>query len=538
MTRLKSPVRVLLAALALGWATDLLFYGNRLGVSVPIFVVFLLGALFILGRAERVQLKHRNLWLMAPLVFFAAMIAVRANEMLTLANVTAVIVLLALLAFFYAADHIERLGMLGYPVVVGLAIGRMLTRPAPEVSTVAQSASAHKAQLRRVAPILRGIVIALPVLIIFTALLSSADTIFAGYLGDLFKLDLLSDMPEMLLRQVFILIATWVIAGVYFLALTRRPAEEADDPNSLPGSLNPGSLFGFVEGAVVLALVNLLFIVFAWIQFTQLFSGEAARTMHFEVYREYVRRGFGELLVVCILTMLLILGLRWMAWKETTREIRIFNSLSTLMIILAVVLLVSAFLRMIVWEGIDFYIYTQLRLYIRVFIVWLGVLFAWLLYTLWLKPNRFAIGAFVVGLGFLVTINAMNPDADVAAYNLKRNDELSVRYLHLLSDDAVPALVAGLGSTTGEVQVRLRAHLGERLQLMDYDRNLDRWPSFHLAHWQAQEMLNELHAAGVIKRPSEIAQLMQPGYAAELRQWIYTTGLMRRPDYGVGYYAR
>ncbi|HEX9986998.1 MAG TPA: DUF4173 domain-containing protein [Chloroflexia bacterium] len=538
MTRLKSPVRVLLAALALGWVTDLLFYGNRLGVSVPIFLLFLLGALFMLGRVESVQLKHRNLWLLAPLVFFAAMVAVRANEMLTFANVTAVIVLLALLAFFYAADHIERLGMLGYPVVVGLAIGRMLTRPAPEVSTVAQSASAHKAQLRRVAPILRGIVIALPVLIIFTALLSSADTVFAGYLGDVFKLDLFNNMPEMLLRQVFILMATWVIAGVYFLALTRRTPENADEPDKLPGSLNPGSLFGFVEGAVVLALVNLLFIVFAWIQFTQLFSGEAARTMHFEVFREYVRRGFGELLVVSILTMLLILGLRWMAWKETAREIRIFNGLSTLMIILAVVMLVSAFLRMIVWEGIDFYIYTQLRLYIRVFIVWLGVLFAWLLYTLWLKPNRFAIGAFVVALGFLVTINYMNPDADVAAYNLKRNDELSVRYLHLLSDDAVPALVAGLNSTTGDVRERLRAHLGERLQIMDYDRNLDRWPSFHLSHWQAQEMLNKLHAAGVIKRPGEIAQLLRPEYAAQLRQWNYTTGRMRRPDYGIGYYAR
>jgi hypothetical protein len=538
MTRLKSPVRVLLAALALGWATDLLFYGNRLGVSVPLFVVFLLGALFILGRAESVQLKHRNLWMLAPLVFFAVMVAVRANEMLTLANITAVIVLLALLAFFYAADHIERLGMLGYPVVVGLAIGRMLTRPAPEVSTVARSASAQRAQFRRVVPILRGIIIALPVLIIFTALLSSADTIFAGYLGDVFKLDLLSDMPEMLLRQVFILIAAWVIAGVYFLALTRRTPEDADEPDKLPGSLNPGSLFGFVEGAVVLGLVNLLFIIFAWIQFTQLFSGEAARTMHFEVYREYVRRGFGELLVVSILTMLLILGLRWMAWKETAREIRIFNGLSTLMIILAVVMLVSAFLRMIVWEGIDFYIYTQLRLYIRVFIVWLGVLFAWLLYTLWLKPNRFAIGAFVVALAFLVTINVMNPDADVATYNLKRNDELSVRYVYLLSDDAVPALVAGLDSTTGLVRERLRDHLGERLQDMQYDRNLDKWPAFHLAHWQAREMLDDLHAAGVIMRPDEIGYRLQPYYALDYWPSVYLPGLLWRPDYSTGYYAR
>jgi hypothetical protein len=53
-----------------------------------------------------------------------------------------------------------------------------------------------------------------------------------------------------------------------------------------------------------------LFVLLAWIQFTLLFSGEAARTMGFQDYREYLRRGFGELLAVAILTMILILGLR------------------------------------------------------------------------------------------------------------------------------------------------------------------------------------------------------------------------------------
>ena len=48
--------------------------------------------------------------------------------------------------------------------------------------------------------------------------------------------------------------------------------------------------------------------------------------MDFEAYRDYVRRGFGELLVVAVLTLLLILGLRWLTWKETRREARIVNA--------------------------------------------------------------------------------------------------------------------------------------------------------------------------------------------------------------------
>ncbi|HET6262555.1 MAG TPA: hypothetical protein VFG99_10000, partial [Chloroflexia bacterium] len=102
----------------------------------------------------------------------------------------------------------------------------------------------------------------------------------------------------------------------------------------------------------------------------------------------------------------------------------------------------------------------------------------------------------------------------------------------------VPALVAGLDSTTGLVRERLRDHLGERLQDMQYDRNLDRWPAFHLAHWQAHEMLNDLHAAGMIKRPDEIGYRLQPYYALDYWPSVYMPGLLWRPDYRTGYYAR
>jgi hypothetical protein len=247
---------------------------------------------------------------------------------------------------------------------------------------------------------------------------------------------------------------------------------------------------------VVLALVDALFAVFAWFQFTYLFFGQAARTLDYEAYRDYVRRGFGELLVAAVLTLLLILGIRWVAWKETAREVRIFNLLSTLMIALTGVMLVSAFERMLMWESVQFYINTPLRLYVRSFIIWLGVTFAWLLYTLWYRQERFAIGAFLAAMCFLVTINTLNPDADVAAYNLARNDDLSTRYLYLLSDDAVPVLVSGLDHTTGQVHTDLVAHLSQRLQLMEHDPARQDWPAFHLSRWQAQELLTDLRKAG------------------------------------------
>ena len=489
-----NSLRVLQVALVLGWATDVLFYGKSLGVSVPLFVGLILSALLYLGRKEGVRSEPRNLWLIAPLIFFSLMIFVRANATLTVLNVLLVLTILALLVFFYSSGRITRLGFFGYPAVLAIAGINALTRQLPAVSAVSQSASAHKGKFKQLGPLFRGLMLAIPVLILFTFLLSSADTIFAGYIGDLLRLDFMVDAPEFLWRTILVLLAAWVLSGVFFFAFRNR--HQPDTESELPGDLPSNVHIGFVEGATVLGLVNILFSIFAWIQFAFLFSGEALRTMHYEAYREYVRRGFGELLAVALLTMALILGLRWLAWKENRREVRIFNVLSTIMVLLAMVMLVSAFMRMIFWENIEFYILTELRIYVRWFIVWLGLLFAWMHFILWGKRQRFAFGAFVGALGFFISINLANPDADVAAHNLKRGDELATRYLYLLSEDAVPALVAGLDTTSGDVRSNLVTHLQYRFVELQYDHNRHEWPAFHLSRWQAYEALNAVRTSG------------------------------------------
>ena len=61
--------------------------------------------------------------------------------------------------------------------------------------------------LRRFLPVLRGLLLALPVLVVFAGLLSSADLVFAGYLAALFHLDVLTHLPEMVWRTIVVLCA-------------------------------------------------------------------------------------------------------------------------------------------------------------------------------------------------------------------------------------------------------------------------------------------------------------------------------------------
>src|SRR5687768_8366161 len=104
---IRTALRVLLPALLLGWSADALFYQKALGLSVPLFTSLALLTLFWVARHERVVPERRNLWPIAPALFFAAMVAVHTNPLLTALNLFAVGALLLLVAYFFAQGKLQ-----------------------------------------------------------------------------------------------------------------------------------------------------------------------------------------------------------------------------------------------------------------------------------------------------------------------------------------------------------------------------------------------------------------------------------------------
>lgn len=495
MSSLRSPGRVLVVALALGWSVDLLFYGKFLGVSMLLFAILLVVALFRLGRLEGVRPDWRNAWLVAFLIFFAGMVFVRANAFVTFLNVMAVLSLLGLIAYFYAAGRPERLGLVGYPTVLLRTLGNALVRPRPLVSASVDWRALRERGGRNLLPVARGCLLALPVLLIFTVLLASADPVFGRYVADFFSLDFVRRLPELIWRGTIVLVSAWLLAGGLAYAFSRASASEDEGAPKRPliSLMRSGSI-GLVESGVVLVTVDLLFLVFVWIQFTYLFGGKLNVRIDGYTYAEYARRGFFELLTVSALTLGLILGLHWLTRRETARQSRVFNGLSSLMVGLVLVILASAFQRLRLYE--EAYGYTQLRLYSHVFMVWLAVVFVWSLATLWRRPDRFAIGAFLAALGFLVTLNLINPDDFIVRQNLARYEvtsKLDPEYLASLSEDAVPALVDALDELQRDLYRKhvLRAQLLSRLESMEENTHWRSWPSFNLARHRAYVLLSD-----------------------------------------------
>ncbi len=506
----RTSVGILLAGLALGLAVERLFYGHALGISVPVFVLLALAALFGFGWQQGVRPAWRNLWLVTPLLFLAAMVAVRANPFLTFLNVTASLALLGLVAHFYGAGRLERLGLLGYPLTWLRTGGSALYRAAPLVGDALDQAALRDRGRAVLGPVLRGCLLALPVLLVFGALLASADLIFARYLADLLRLRFWQDL---FWRGVVVVVVGWLLAGglAYALGRSAQDGPGALDRvlGSVAGALNreaaaagedglDGLLralarvfrLGFVEAAIVLGALDLLFLAFVGVQFAYLFGGEANVSAQGFTYAEYVHRGFGELVAVAILTLGLILGLDWLAHRSSRAQTWAFNGLGSLMVGLVLVILGSAFQRMRLYELA--YGFTELRLYVYVFMVWLGLALLWFLVSLWRLPGRFAVGALAATLGFLVTLNAINPDAFITRQNLARyraTGDLDVRYLTTLSEDATPLLLGAIDQVRGDQRTVLLDHLWERRQRMSQDTAWQGWPSLHLARRQAHALL-------------------------------------------------
>jgi hypothetical protein len=509
---LRAPVRLVQTAVTLSILADWLFYDKPLGVSLLLFVALVVGGLWWNGRHEAIPAAKRNLWLLLPLGFFASMAMLRTNSTLTTLNVLAVLCLLAYLAFFYAAGRVENLNLLGYALLPLRVFGHSLALSAPVIGPTVQELRQSGNGRRRLLPLLRGLALALPVLLVFTYLLSSADLIFADYVADLFSLDIFDHVAEWIWRGTIIVLLSVLLAGGLALALTRRAEDEEQSALERGLAQLPGHLaIGFIETTTVLVLVNMLFAAFVGIQFTYLFGGAANVTEAGYTFADYARRGFFELLTVAILTMLLVLGLNWLSRRENKGQIRLFNGLGSVLVGLVLVMLVSAWRRMALYEAA--FGYTELRLIVYVCMAWLAVTLVWFWLTLWVRPDRFAIGALLAVMGFVVSLNLINPDAFIARQNLDRyarSGDLDVAYLASLSDDAVPQLVRGLNLAVGDAEEQLTpacvnawmmdyeevdcyatpyeiiwTELDGRYQSLTTDNTWQRWTSFNVARWQA-----------------------------------------------------
>lgn len=248
--------------------------------------------------------------------------------------------------------------------------------------------------------LLRGLALALPLLLLFGGLLASADAVFGHYAALLFHWDFDTVGSHLSLMAVCAWLAGGVLRG--FVGSSVLP-EAAERPQR--------SALGAVETATILGSLDALFLAFVLVQVRYFFGG----TAHIQAtvgltYAEYARRGFFELVWVAALVLPLLLTLHH--WQPTDDERRglLFRLLAGLQVGLLFVIMASAVARMRLYQAE--YGLTELRFYTSAFMGWLAVVFLWFTVTVLRgRRRRFAGGALASAFMTVLTLHALNPVA-------------------------------------------------------------------------------------------------------------------------------
>lgn len=465
---------MLLTCLGFGILADGLFRSDLLGINVSLFVTALAIGLYLWSR----QLKRDSLnhILLTAWVFLSWMFIFRASPFLQALNLAVQMFLLALLVAHLSIQAFKQSQFAEIGINLAVAGLSLVFRPfifLLELPKADWGRYKHQERTTVIIAVVRGLLITLPILMLFTLLLASADAIFEGLLKRVFNFD----SGKIVEHGFFILMVSFLVLALLTQTLLGSEWKRFD--------VSPPSLLrlGRIETSFIFVSLIVLFSGFIVIQFGYLFGGEA-RVLGTDItYAQYGRRGFFELVVVTVLLhLLLLLGL-WFITESKAKKL--YQLLATILVILLFGIIWSAQRRLGLY--IDTYGLTELRYYSSAMIYWIGVVMVYFLFRLYSdKAPQLAPSYIVLGLLGVFALYISNPDARIARVNLaraKESREVDLEYLRQLSLDAVPVMTRYEKEMSG-----LKDVLEDKYyRLPDTD-----WRQFNMGRYRGAETLKQM----------------------------------------------
>jgi hypothetical protein len=490
--------RVLLAAGAFGVIGQVLFFNVGLGVNFPIAIGLVLVGGWLVRRPES-RIDRRDLWLAPAALALAAFAAVRADPTIVALDVLAAIGLaVSALASFSGRLVTPRpvvalislaLGLIAWVLGGAVLVMASARRHLPSVSGITRHAAPA-------APVLRGLLIAIPIAVVFVALFSAADAVFARLVGDVFGIEL--SLGDAGWRLALAAVLAWLAAGGFGIAASEPVVAGAGTPRV-------AWRIGSTEVVTVLLVVNLIFLVFVGLQAAYLFGGLDTLEASGLSYAEYARRGFAELVVVAFLAGTLIIGAERLVRGRTIGMLIGAMGLT----VLTGVVVASAAIRLMLYQ--DAYGWTELRLYVLATIGWLAVGSAAVLVAIAIDRVRWighvlVVAALLVGL----VLNIIGPARFITEQNVARlldpslvppngQTGLDASYVVGLGDDSVPSLIRALPGLDDFSAGVLSESLAFRLTALRNDPGLNAWQAWNAGREAARTALEAAEARGDLR---------------------------------------
>ncbi|MCL2461762.1 MAG: DUF4173 domain-containing protein [Defluviitaleaceae bacterium] len=345
------------------------------------------------------SLKNRRaLLLIFPVTIIASFNAVFGLNPFTYGNVLVVHALFA--AFVLCAvreQPMDIFSLAGIEMGLRVVLGNWLVF-FRSFKPLAGGGGARGAALKK---LLLGLLLAVPVLFVIIMLLASADMVFKRLIGNFFT--------DFSFSRVWYAV-TFLLAWVYFTGYAWQGARVAKEGRA---RVFRDKRADVVIGATFLALLNLVFLAFTFVQCAYLFGHGLMTLPDGMAYSQYAREGFFQLLFVSVINFAVLLV--FLCAFRGARESRLLRGLLLALCAFTAVLIASSFYRMFLYIGV--YGHTTLRLSVITFLVMesCGLCFA----AARLLSGRVPLvkSLAVLGLAFYAMVNVTGSDWFAAKLN-------------------------------------------------------------------------------------------------------------------------
>lgn len=497
---------MLMYACLFGFMVQYLFVGHTAGISVLLSVAGFYSLYFYaikgrLGGFEPWKGQSTAGWLlMIPVALLALTYTLFANELFHSLNVIALPLCIAMQTIvlsrnskhaWYHATFLQDLARhcLGRPIAYLSVPFGMIKSWLPNRESDEQS------MWGRMGKVGAGLLLAAPILFVVIGLLASADRVFQSWVTEI--PDWFSDLPiaEGIGRTIVAVGITLYTFCYLWGILFPKVAEVSNSSIGIEDKTEVVKKKAFLDpitAGTLLVCVNLVYVLFAIIQFSYLFGAANGSLPSGVFYAEYARRGFAELIAVAIINMTLVFPGLYFIRRSSQISETIRKGLLTMLVACTIVMLISAYGRLSLYE--EAYGFTQTRLLVQGFMIFLGVLFLIAFFRIWIERISMSKAYITTAIFAYLVMNYINIEHLIVTNNMNRYEKtgkIDLKYLGNLSTDVVPGLK--------KLQIKHPEIDSIHATIDRIHRNSDEgsWPSWNLSQYRAQLTKGEASIATV-----------------------------------------
>ena len=419
------------ASILYGVLYVLCMFKNDAGITYPLFVAGTIGYILFVLRKLEMKLKKESRFYIVALLLLGISTFCTDDGRIIFFNKTGVFLLTICMVLDIVYNTMQwNLGKyLGAIIrVCAMALGE-IGKPFADFAWYCKNKLGQKHS--KYLYILIGVGITIPLFVVVSMLLTSADAVFRDMANQIFA--------DINIGDLFIIAFMFVFATMtsYCLVVNMSKKEIKEE-------VIDSRKWDPLIGIPVASVLSLLYLVFSGIQIVYLFMGNMQLPEGY-TYAEYAREGFFQLLAVSIINLVIVLiGLYYF------KPSKVLKAILTIMSLCTFIMIASSAMRMVIY--IQYYYLTFLRIIVLWSLAVLVLIFAGVITYIVKKEFPLFRYSLVIFTCLYIGLSFSHPDYWIAKVNLESTKETrsdffkgeaydDYRFLGELSADAAPVMV-------------------------------------------------------------------------------------------------